>query len=127
MVRFLHAADLHLDSPLLGLERYEGAPADRIRDSTRRALENLVRLAIAERVTFVLLAGDVYDGNWKDYATGLFFSTQMARLRQANIPVFLIRGNHDAANLMTRSLDLPENVRVFPDDLPRTHCLDEWG
>jgi DNA repair exonuclease SbcCD nuclease subunit len=125
MFRFLHAADLHLDSPLRGLERYEGAPATRIRDAVRRALENLVRVAIDRKVAFVLIAGDVYDGDWKDYATGLFFSAKMADLRKANIPVFLIRGNHDAANHLTRSLELPGNVRLFGEDRPATHTLDE--
>jgi len=73
LIRFLHAADLHLDSPLRDLEKYEGAPAERIRGASRRALENLVQLAIDERVAFVLLAGDIYDGDWLDVGTGLFF------------------------------------------------------
>src|SRR5436309_4659376 len=80
MLRFLHAADVHLDSPLRGLARYEGAPAGEIRAATRRAFENLVSLAIEEEVAFVLLAGDLYDGDWKDYNTGLFFAAQMGRL-----------------------------------------------
>ena len=73
MFRFLHAADVHLDSPLVGLARYESAPVETVRGATRRAFENLVRVAIDEEVAFVLLAGDLYDGNWKDYRTGLFF------------------------------------------------------
>ncbi len=38
MFSFLHAADIHLDSPLKGLDRYEGAPVDALRGSTRDAL-----------------------------------------------------------------------------------------
>ena len=83
MFRFIHAADIHLDSPLKGLEQYEGAPVKAIQDAARRALENLVRLAIDEQVAFVLLAGDIYDGDWRDYNTGLFFIKQAARLLQA--------------------------------------------
>ena len=56
-MRFIHAADIHLDSALHGLERYEGAPVDEIRSATRRAFDNLVDLAIDEEVAFVLLAG----------------------------------------------------------------------
>src|SRR5215469_4243331 len=97
MFKFIHAADIHLDSPLRGLERYEGAPVSQIRQATRRALENLVQLALEEKVSFVLIAGDLYDGDWKDYNTGLFFVSQMARLRDARIPAVLIAGNHDAA------------------------------
>ncbi len=120
MFRFIHAADIHLDSPLRGLERYEGVTVEEIRRSTRRALENLVELAIEEHVDFVLIAGDLYDGNWPDYSTGLYLNAQMARLRDAHIPVFLIQGNHDAENLMTRDLRLPENVHKFSTLKPQT-------
>jgi DNA repair exonuclease SbcCD nuclease subunit len=109
MFKFLHAADLHLDSPLHGLERYEGAPVDEIRGASRRALDNLVQLAIEEEVKFVLLAGDLYDGNWRDHNTGLFFVSRVVKLRDAGIAVYAISGNHDAASKMTRSLPLPNN------------------
>ena len=127
MVSFLHAADLHLDSPLLKLERYEGAPVEALRSATRRALENLAALAVDRGVDFVLIAGDIYDGTWRDYNTGLFFASQMSRLGEAGIPVFLITGNHDAASRMTRSLRLPENVHRFPVEEPGTIRLDELG
>jgi DNA repair exonuclease SbcCD nuclease subunit len=126
MFQFLHAADLHLDSPLRGLERYDGAPVEQVRQAARRALENLVQLAIESRVAFVLIAGDLYDGDWRDFHTGLFFVAQMARLREAGIRVLLIAGNHDAANRMTRSLRLPENVRLLSPDAPETVRLDEF-
>jgi DNA repair protein SbcD/Mre11 len=118
--KFIHAADIHLDSPLLGLERYEGAPVEEIRGATRKALENLVRLAIEEAVDFVLIAGDLYDGDWRDAGTGLYFVKQMARLREAKIPVYLVAGNHDAQNKMTRELRFPENVTVFSSRKPGT-------
>jgi len=63
--RFLHSADIHLDSPLRGLARYEGVPADEIRGATRAALENLIEYAIDEKVDFVLIVGDLFDGDWK--------------------------------------------------------------
>lgn len=63
---FLHVADIHLDSPLLKLEHYEGAPVEALRYATLRAFENLVELAIAEGVLFILIAVDLYDGDWKD-------------------------------------------------------------
>ncbi|HEY2155212.1 MAG TPA: DNA repair exonuclease [Isosphaeraceae bacterium] len=126
MFKFLHAADIHLDSPLRGLGRSDDLPADEIRHSTRRALDNLVRTAIDERVAFVLIAGDVYDGDWKDHNTGLWFVRQMARLRDSGIRVFLIRGNHDAQNKMTANLPLPDNVRDFPTDRPASFRLDDY-
>ena len=113
MFRFIHTADTHIDSPLEGLEAYHGAPIDALRGATRRAFDNLVNLAIDEAVDFVLIAGDLYDGDWKDFSTGLFFTRQMTRLDAAGIPVFLIAGNHDAASVLTRRLSLPANVHPF--------------
>jgi len=93
MFKFLHTADIHLDSPLKGLEKYDGAPVESIRNASRRALECLVQTAIDQHVAFMLIAGDVYDGDWRDYNTGLYFVSQMARLREAEIPVFVVAGN----------------------------------
>ena len=118
-MKFVHAADLHIDSPLRGLERYEGAPVDLVRGATRRALENLVALCLAENAAFLLLAGDIFDGDWKDYGTGLFFVAQMARLREAGSPVYLVRGNHDAASQVTRYLVYPDNVHELSAPPPR--------
>src|SRR4051794_32166817 len=109
-MKFVHAADLHLDSPLRDLLRYEGAPVHAIKGATRRALEGLVDLCLSEEARLLLLAGDLYDGNWKDYNTGLFFAAQMSRLRAASVDVVLVRGNHDAASQITRNLRLPSNV-----------------
>jgi len=125
--KFLHAADLHLDSPLRGLDRYEGAPLDAIRQATRRSLEKLTALAIEEEVAFVLIAGDVYDGKWKDHNTGQFFARQMHVLNDAGIEVFLIRGNHDAESVITTSLTLPPNVFSFPTDQPQTRIHESSG
>jgi len=127
MFKFLHAADIHLDSALHGLERYEGAPVDEIRSATRRAFDNLIELAIEEAVAFVLLAGDLYDGDWKDYNTGLYFVERMGRLRESGIPVFVVAGNHDAASQITRHLRLPDNVRLFSTRHPERVLLDDLG
>jgi DNA repair exonuclease SbcCD nuclease subunit len=126
-ISFLHAADIHLDSQLKGLERYEHSPADRIRGATRRAFERLIDLALERRVDFVLIAGDLYDGEWRDFNTGLFLIGELGRLRDANIPVVVIAGNHDAANKMTRTLRLPPNVRLLDHARPETLRLDDLG
>ena len=107
--KIIHAADIHLDSPLQKLGSYENAPVERIRGASRRALENMVQFAIDEAVDLVVIAGDLYDGDWPDQNTGLFFVAQASRLVDAGIPLAVIRGNHDAANVMTSSLPLPKN------------------
>ncbi|MBP1747578.1 MAG: repair exonuclease family protein [Deltaproteobacteria bacterium] len=124
MFKFIHAADVHLDSPLRGLSHYESAPAEAIRDACRRAFENLVNFAIEEKVAFVLLAGDLYDGDWKDYSTGIFLSKQVGRLGRENIPVFAVSGNHDAANRMTKALDAPSNLTILSPRKVETIKLD---
>jgi predicted phosphodiesterase len=124
---FLHAADLHLDSPMRGLIYQQDTPAEVIKQATRRALENLVHCALTERVAFVILAGDLYDGPWEDFNTPLFLNRQMLQLRDGGIPVYVVKGNHDAENRMTRSLRLPDNVRYFPTDQPGTFVDDHLG
>jgi exonuclease SbcD len=125
MFKFIHAADVHLDSPLRGLSRYESAPTESIRDACRRAFENLVDLAIEEKVSFVLLAGDLYDGDWKDYSTGIFLSRQMGQLGQHDISVFTVAGNHDAANRITKALDSPANMTILSSRKVETIRLDD--
>ncbi|CUU43957.1 exonuclease subunit SbcD [Blastochloris viridis] len=124
--QFLHAADLHLDSPLRGLAR-RGEIADAFVEASRRALENLVAAAIAEQVAFVVIAGDLYDGDWKDYATGQAFVRQMGRLARAGIRVFVLRGNHDAESVITKSLPLPTNVHPFSVRTVESVRIDELG
>jgi len=124
MFRFLHAADIHLDSPLKGLEAYQDAPVAQIRSATRRAFDNLVDLAIREEVAFVLLVGDLFDGDWRDYNTGIYFMNRVGRLREAGIGVFIVSGNHDAASQISRALHLPDNVRLFSHRRPETIVLE---
>jgi DNA repair exonuclease SbcCD nuclease subunit len=126
-MHFLHAADLHIDSPLRGLDRYDGAPVERLRTATRGALERLVDRALVEPVDLVLLAGDIYDRDWQDFHTGLFFREQMVRLDRAGIRVLMIQGNHDAQGVISRQLVLPANVTVFSSRSAQTVRIDELG
>ncbi|MDE7548508.1 DNA repair exonuclease [Acetobacter fabarum] len=123
--RFLHAADIHLDSPLHGLSRYEGLPVEDIRSATRAAFDNLVHCAIEEAVDFVILAGDLFDGDWRDMGTGLYFARAMGRLDQVGIPAFVLAGNHDAASVISRTVPWPPNVRLFGARRPETHRLPD--
>lgn len=125
--KFIHAADVHLDSPLVGLSRYPGAPVDEVRGSTRRAFTALVDLAIAEEVAFVVLAGDLFDGASRDYNTALFFASQASRLRSAEIPIVVASGNHDAASVLTKQLRAPENVTLLSSAKPESVVFENVG
>jgi DNA repair exonuclease SbcCD nuclease subunit len=123
-MKFLHAADIHLDSPMAGLRARADLRNAPLHGATRRAFADMIGLAIAEDVAFVVIAGDLYDGDWKDCSTGLFFAEQMRRLAR---PCFLLRGNHDAASIITRGLALPPNVREFSSRRCETFTLPELG
>jgi DNA repair protein SbcD/Mre11 len=123
--RFVHAADLHLGSPLSGLARADAEVARRFALATREAFSELVRRAIEIEAAFVVIAGDVYDGEWKDNGVGLFFARELARLDRAGIRVALLKGNHDADSVVTRTISLPETAREFPSRRPGTVRFDD--
>ena len=123
--RFIHAADIHLDSPLRGLAAYEGMPAEILRAAPREAFINLIDAAIREKVDFLVIAGDLTDGDWPDYGTGLFMASQYGRLDKAGIRVFQLRGNHDAAGEATKGVPWPSNVKEFSPKRPEIFQIEE--
>lgn len=111
--RFLHTADVHLDSPLKSLALRDPEIADLIGNATRQAFVGMVDLCLDEHLDAMMIAGDLYDGAFRSMKTALFFGLQMQRLAEADIKVFVIRGNHDAESKITRHLSVPDNVHVF--------------
>ncbi len=123
--RFIHAADLHLDSPLVGLAKKSEDCAARLDDASRRAFDNLVALAIEEDCQLIVIAGDIFDGQWRDYRTGLFFVDRMRRLRESGIRVIVIAGNHDAENRFAGRLEYSDNVRLLSARRPESVPIDD--
>ncbi|AMV40648.1 exonuclease SbcCD subunit D [Planctomyces sp. SH-PL62] len=126
-MKFVHAADLHIDSPLRGLEHYEGAPVERVRLATRAALTNLVRVCIEEEASFLVVAGDLFDGDWNDFNTALFAAAQMRALRNHGVRVFVIRGNHDSRDEMSYRVPWPDNFHMLDYREPETVVLEDLG
>lgn len=106
---------------------YEDAPVAELRSATRRAFDGLVDLAIEDEVGLLLLAGDVFDGDWPHYATGAHFVRQMLKLQEAGIAVVAIAGNHDAEGKLTKSLRLPGNVTMLSTRRPQTWTHEDLG
>ena len=125
--KFIHCADLHIDSPLWGLSEKTDAPVEELRLATRRAFDNLVETALSEKVDFVVIAGDVFDGDWPDYSTGLFLNARLAALGQAGIRVAMVSGNHDAESQISRRLTLPPNAKLLSTARPETMVWDDLG
>ncbi|HXY59883.1 MAG TPA: DNA repair exonuclease [Methylocystis sp.] len=122
---FIHAADLHIDSPLDGLGCKDAAVAARFAEAGRRAVSALIDLAITSKAAFLLISGDIFDGDWRDVSTGHFFVKELGRLARENIKVFIVRGNHDAESQISKSLPYPSNVHVFSSRSAQTHPIEE--
>lgn len=111
--RFIHAADIHLDSPLRSLALRDPELAALIGTATRRAFTRIIDLCLEEQVDALVLAGDLYDGDQTSMKTARFLGAQIQRLGAAGIQVFIVRGNHDALSRITKELVFPDTVKVF--------------
>ena len=118
MPHFVHAADIHLDRSLPAL--LDGRATHPFVLAPRLAFIRLIDYVIESDAAFLVLAGDVYDGAWKDVSTGLFFHQQVGRLRSRGVPVYLLHGNHDAESAMPKTLVPPDNVRLFSARSPQS-------
>jgi len=125
--KFLHAADLHLDSPLIGLSCKSADFAKRVEMASRKAFDNLVKMAIGERCRFVVLSGDVFDREQRHYPTGLYFVQSMKQLGEEGIDAFVVLGNHDAGNKFAEKLGYTGNVHVFDKKRAETKMIEDVG
>jgi DNA repair protein SbcD/Mre11 len=124
-MKFVHAADLHLDSPLLALARQDAHQVERMRRATREAFERMVDLCIAQEAALLLIAGDLYDHDCPNMQIAVFLRKELKRLEQRGIRVVLIKGNHDADNKITSALALPANTRILGERKPETITFDD--
>ncbi|PIC63113.1 DNA repair exonuclease [Sporosarcina sp. P13] len=116
-IRFLHTADLHLDSPFKGMAAAGPDELARLQQSTFAAFDRFIAYAVEQRPDFIVIVGDIYDGEDRSLRAQIRFQQAMQRLENAQIPVFLSYGNHDhLAGNWTR-VSLPENVHVFGDEV----------
>lgn len=113
MIRILHTADVHLDSPLRSLALRDPELRDRVQTSSRTALSRIVDIALTNDVVALLIAGDLFDGAERSARTAAFLTLQLERLRERGVRVFYVKGNHDVENPLTGELSLPDNVHVF--------------
>ncbi|MFP6570076.1 MAG: DNA repair exonuclease [Dehalococcoidia bacterium] len=111
--RFVHAADLHIDSPFKGLLKTDDAVAKRLHEATFEAYQNLIDLCINEHADFLVIAGDVYDGADRGVRAQLRFREGLTRLSDYGIPTFVVHGNHDPLEGWSGSIRLPALVHTF--------------
>ena len=113
MIRLIHTADVHLDSPLQTLALRDPELGERVQCASRMAFARIVEQALTHKVAAVLIAGDLFDGAARSAKTAAFLLLQLDKLKDADIQVFYIKGNHDAENPLTGETTLPDNVHVF--------------
>jgi DNA repair exonuclease SbcCD nuclease subunit len=118
---FVHAADLHLGSPLRGLAAKDPRLAEAVREASWAAFAGLIDATIERRAGLLIIAGDVFDGDWRDYASGLRFLRELTRATRAGVSVHMLRGNHDAMGHVTRRLEWPPGVKEFSTRRAETH------
>lgn len=118
--RFIHTGDLHLDSPQKTVAAMDDPRADLLKRASRRAFDALVARAKAERVDAMLIAGDLWDGNWSDVSVGLYVQDKVAELKAAGITTVAILGNHDAESAVTGRVRAIADLHIFSSDRPGT-------
>lgn len=111
--RFIHAADLHLDTPFEGVAGPAPEVAEALREASLQAWDRLVQLALDEEVLFVLLAGDIYDGAERGVRAQIRFVNGLRRLDQAGIRTFIVHGNHDPLSGWSAVHEWPATVTIF--------------
>jgi len=119
-IRFIHAADLHLDSPFKGMTGMRADQLSNLRNSTFAAFERLIEHALISKPDFVLIVGDIYDGEDRSLRAQMKFQTGMERLNKADIPVVISYGNHDHLDGRWTRFELPSNVHVFTEKVEST-------
>ncbi len=112
-IKFIHCADLHLDSPFQGLTTKEPSLADRFKHSTNEAFVKIIDLCLAEKVDFLTIGGDTFDGADRSLCAQILLRDQLERLQKANIPVIIVAGNHDPLSDWLSEIKYPENVHLL--------------
>ncbi|HLR53877.1 MAG TPA: DNA repair exonuclease [Pseudogracilibacillus sp.] len=117
-ITFIHAADLHLDSPFQGLSKLPDTIFSQVRESTFDALQQLIKLAISRQVDFVLLVGDLFDHERQSLKAQIRLRSAFEQLADYDIQVYLSYGNHDFIEGNYHAVSYPANVHSFPDEAP---------
>ncbi|MCR4289138.1 MAG: DNA repair exonuclease [Candidatus Scalindua sp.] len=115
-IKFIHCADLHLDSPFQGLTTKEPSLADRFKHATNDAFVKIIDLCLSEKVDFLTIAGDTFDGADRSLRAQILLRDQLERLYKADIPVIIVAGNHDPLCDWLTEIKYPENVHLLESD-----------
>jgi DNA repair exonuclease SbcCD nuclease subunit len=126
-ITFIHTADIHLDTPFKGLSEVDSVLATRLKQATFQAFRRVVDHCLQEPADFLLIAGDTFDGETRSLSAQLGFADELRRLSEADIPVYMVFGNHDPAEAWLKELSFPKNVHCFSPDHPDAFTFSRNG
>src|SRR5699024_12717582 len=115
-IKFIHAADLHLDSPFIGLSDLDEELFENIKESTFTALNNLIEEAIKHQVDFVLIVGDLFDNSEQSLIAQIKLKAAVEKLNTYDIKVYLSYDNHDFTQDNLYHVEYVNNVYIYLDD-----------
>lgn len=127
MVKFIHTADLHLDSPFKGLSYLPSDLLNLIQDSSFASFNRLIDQAIKHQVDFMVIAGDLFDLESRSISSQNFLIQCFKKLSDNDIPVYIVYGNHDYMVDERLTIDFPNNVFVFGADVETTYLTTKAG
>lgn len=124
----VHAADVHLGSPLRGLDKHDPGqlPVPMLRDAPRVALRRIGDLCRERAASLLIIAGDLFDGDAGMQVIG-DARTELQTITAGGTRVVVIRGNHDAAQKMARALPRIDGVHELSTSEAETLAFDDLG
>jgi DNA repair exonuclease SbcCD nuclease subunit len=122
-IRFIHTADLHLDTPFKGLSRWNSDLSKKLKDATFKSFKTIIDLCVEKKVDFLIISGDIFDSENKSLAAQLRFVSELRSLSGKRIPTYFICGNHDPLKSWLDTIDLPENVIRFDSSGAQFHTF----
>ncbi len=126
-IKFIHCADLHLDSPFQGLTTKEPSLADRFKHSTNEAFVKIIDICLSENVNFLTVGGDTFDGVDRSLKAQILLRDQFERLHKANIAVIIVAGNHDPLSDWLTEIRFPKNVHLLAGDKVEKVSIEKDG
>ena len=124
-LKFVHSADLHLDSPFGGLRSLAPEIAETLHEATFKAYDNIIDLCIQENADALLVAGDIFDGADRSLRAQLKFVDGLNRLEAANIRAFICHGNHHPLSGWAAQVTLPPNCHRFGSELEQVPVFED--
>lgn len=126
MVKFIHCADLHLDSPFKSRNKMPQNIFEALTESTYKSVTRMIDVAIEEQVDFVIISGDVFDRANRTLKSEIFMKKEFERLKNNGVFAYVIHGNHDP---LTEGIKAkwPDNVSVFKDQVETYHTVSSKG